>query len=338
MLSRAAESWAASAVADGAAPLDVVAAAGRVVAAHRGLAPEDGPSVLARRPQLDAPVDELDVDHLPVLYEFCLSTAERRAAGVHYTPTDVAQRLSDIAIGGGCVSVCDPAAGGGAFLLAAARVLERTGAPRARIVRGCLWGADVDADAVEVAQLTLGLWAGGPTWVSPGAHMVVADTLERGSAAFADVPEGGFDVVVGNPPFLGQLEDATARGAAEGRRLRERWDVDAGPYADTAAYFLLASHELLRAGGRQLIIQPQSVLASADVEPIREFLGQAATLEGMWIADDGVFAAAVSVCAVPAAEGTTTRPGSGGATVGRSLRRTDRRLHRRAPDVGRHQR
>src|SRR5262245_8627595 len=67
----------------------------------------------------------------------------RRAQGLHVTPRWLAARLVDRALPGGAVggtSVCDPACGGGAFLVAAAEWLHRAGVDRREIVRRHLWG------------------------------------------------------------------------------------------------------------------------------------------------------------------------------------------------------
>lgn len=207
-----------------------------------------------------------------------LSTARRRELGAFYTPADVARRLVAIAFDGldGALRVCDPACGDGAFLLAAATALEARGIDRATIARELLWGCDIATEPVLAARAAIETWAG----VDPGDHVRVADGLR-------DIGwSSRFDVIVGNPPFLNQLERATARTTAT------RWPV--GPYTDTAFLFLLAALDLVRDGGHVLLVQPQSLVAARDAKPVRDAIP---SVTGMWTCDEKIFDASVRVCA-----------------------------------------
>ncbi|MEY2452680.1 MAG: hypothetical protein QOD92_2254 [Acidimicrobiaceae bacterium] len=212
-----------------------------------------------------------------------LSPTRRRVLGAFYTPVDVADRLAAIALDGvgGAPVVCDPACGDGVFLLAAGRELAARGIAPEHIARELLWGIDVDPDAADAARAAIAEWAG----VSPGDHVVAGDGLaDRGWA-------GRFDVVVGNPPFLNQLERATVRVDST------RWSSVAGPYADTAFLFLLAGLDLVRDGGRVVLVQPQSLVAARDAAAIRDAVLDAGALTGVWTCNDLVFDASVRVCA-----------------------------------------
>ncbi len=207
-----------------------------------------------------------------------LTAAERRALGAHYTPPDVAAELVAWAIDGwdGAAArpwrALDPACGAGAFLLAVREV-----APDAGLV-----GLDVDPTAVEACRAAV-----------PGAVVHVADGL-------SPEPEGPgrFDLVVGNPPFLGQLARATARAAAARQRLRDRFGAVATGYVDTAALFLLAALDAVRPGGRIVLIQPDSVLGAAHTGPLRAEVEARAELLGIRPLPARTFTAAVDTCAV----------------------------------------
>ena len=212
-----------------------------------------------------------------------LSPTRRRALGAFYTPVDVAERLVAIALDGvdhGPL-VCDPSCGDGVFLLAAGRALAARGIARDRIARELLWGIDVDPDAVDAARTAVTEWAG----VSPSDHVMVGDGLADEGWA------GRFDVVVGNPPFLNQLERATVRNCSN------RWSAAGGPYSDTAFLFLLAGVDLVRPGGRVVLVQPQSLAAARDAAAIRDTVVSDGALVGMWTCNERVFDAGVRVCA-----------------------------------------
>jgi hypothetical protein len=213
-----------------------------------------------------------------------LTPARRRELGAVYTPVDVAERLVRLALDGlaGSPVVCDPSCGDGVFLLAAGRALGDRGIDRATVARSLLWGCDIDADAVDRARRAVIDWSG----VDPGEHLAVDDGLTIGARMGRR-----FDAVVGNPPFLNQLERATVRRSA----LPDALAGVARPYTDTAWLFLVAACDLVRDGGRVVLVQPQSLLAARDAAPVRALIGE--RLEGLWWCDDGVFDASVHVCA-----------------------------------------
>jgi hypothetical protein len=278
-------------------------------------------------------------------HEAGLDRSVRRRRGVFYTPADLAGRLVDLALEGwpgdavgadsapnlcraAAPRVCDPAAGGGAFLLAAADRLAARGLDRRTVVAELLWGADVDAEAVAIARDALAGWAGLP----PGAaeidvlsrHLAVADALTEGPAIWPERPPAGFDLVVGNPPFLGQLERRTARRADELASLRHRMGDVVAPYADAAALFLVEAVRLAAPGGQVVLVLPESVLSARDARPARAEVGRRAALRGCWTAVERVFTASVDVCApVLSVAAPQTLPASG---------RTIRRWAGRAAD------
>jgi N-6 DNA Methylase len=248
--------------------------------------PERGLRLGGRRVDVPPPPAGAGPDLLGGAYEATIAPRRRRRTGAHYTPPTLARRLSEIALEGLIdegAGVCDPACGGGAFLLAAGKVFEATGMPRRQIVEGRLWGIDVDPLAVAVTEAALYLWSG----EVPGAHVVVGDALTD------SWPATGFAAVVGNPPFLSQLGESTARPGEMSTRLRGRFGDVIAPYTDTAWIFLLAAVESVRPGCRVVLIQPQSVLSARDAAGIRRVL----PLEGLWLTDRPVFAASVRVCA-----------------------------------------
>lgn len=229
--------------------------------------------------------------------ERSLTTDERRQ-GAHYTPADLADRLVALATKGtrpgGRPTVVDPACGGGAMLLAAGRHLVTAGIPIDVVARDLLWGADVDPLAAAVADTAIALWSRGT--VPATGHIVVADPLVAGRKAWPSAPKSGFDLVVGNPPFQGQLAASTTRSPDRQDRLRERYGPAVAPYVDTAALFLLAGLDLARRGGRVALVQPRSTAAARDAGPVRAAVARRARLVDLWAPPGFAFAARVHVC------------------------------------------
>ena len=289
-------------------PRAVLGAVARHVAADRG--PGLVEAVVARWPvAIELPAtalpsgDALRPDALGWAYE-ALADDDQRRQGLHYTPRDVAERLValgldglDLPVGsdgpiGVDFAICDPACGGGAFLLAIARRLAAEGVERRAVVERHVVGIDIDPVAADVASTSLLVWAGDPAVVP---RVTVADALAVGP--WPDRPGSGFDLVVGNPPFQSQLAARTVRTPAGAERLRARFGEGVTAYVDTANLFLLAAADEVRPGGRVVLIQPQSVLAGRDGEPVRLAVDDRAPLEGLWVCDERVFAAHTRVCA-----------------------------------------
>jgi N-6 DNA Methylase len=291
----------AVAAATGSTPAQVLAALARHLGATGDLrllvAGADPPPALAAAV---VPPPGAGPGLLGAAHEALLPPAGRRATGAHYTPAPLAAGLAGLAVDGATwPSVCDPAVGGGALLLAAADRLAAAhpGRSRAEVV-GRLWGADVDGLAVAVADASLWLWSGGLADPAGLAERLVAgDPLADGLAAWPAPPPAGFACVVGNPPFLGQLARATVRDRGAAARLRDRLGPAAAGYADTSALFLVAACRLAADGGTAALLQPESVLGARDAGRARAAVLEAAGLRGLWLAGDRAVPASVRVCA-----------------------------------------
>ena len=193
--------------------------------------------------------------------------SRRKRLGAWYTPSglvDAVVAALDVptvvaAAGRRPLRVLDPACGDGRFLFAVRDEVARLGA------RSELVGVDLDPAAPVFSR-------DGGTWTCADARALAWHGEQ-------------FDVVVGNPPFLGQLAAATTRGG--------RSHLGGGPYADVAAEFLALAVSLLRPGGRLGLVLPQSLLAARDAGAIRADVDRRAALRWAWWSTAPVFDAAV---------------------------------------------
>jgi len=196
--------------------------------------------------------------------------------------------------------VCDPAVGGGAFLLEVMRALstrrvahstQSAAARRSALVTSVVHGVDVNPIAVAVAEAALCLFAADPglSLEAAGKNLRVGDALvgaplrdgpagtrarraalapaEQGldfHAEFPDVFErGGFDLVIGNPPWVAYAGRA-AKPLAPARKA-----YFAAHYATLRGYPTLQGLFVERA----LQLAPQGTVALVVPSPIADLHG-----------------------------------------------------------------
>lgn len=241
------------------------------------------------------PFEECTPDVLGAVWEQLMAPGDRRIQGSHFTPTDVADTVCALAIqeldlsAPEDIRVWDPSAGGGSFLLAAARLLDAaTPLSRPEIVDR-LYASDIDPVALDVCIASLGLWSG--TDAKP--HTFCGDALLDLPARWPTT----FQLIVGNPPFLSQLSSDTSRGSDRRERLTVRYPETATGYVDECGLFVHLAISRLASSGAAALVLPESLLAARDARPIRELVDRSAAVRTLWVADRQSFAAAVDVVA-----------------------------------------
>ena len=242
------------------------------------------------------PSAQCTADLLGATLEVLLSPEERRAHGAHFTPPHVADVVVGLAFDELDLRsrpapplVWDPASGGGAFLLAAARQLDEIGRWTRKEIVSRMYASDVDPVALEVSGAALSLWSGSTT--QPFTHR--GDTLLDVAAAWP----ASYDVVVGNPPFLSQLRSGTSRDEARRQKLREVFEDVAAGYVDDSGLFLVLALTRLEADGIAALVLPDSILAARDSRSVRKAADELAEFRALWIDSCQSFDAAVDVVA-----------------------------------------
>lgn len=254
------------------------------------------------------PVDNHSLHRRITAFEQSLDEQYRYQFGVHYTPPQLIHQVLGTAFNTfrtsnptwqptDVITVCDPSCGAGAFLVEAAELLFNHGMSAEVIVNHAIVGVDIDPDAVEMARRHLIEWAhshGAPQHeLHPQIHC--GDALRVDWSELAGVPQAGFDLIIGNPPFLGQLSSTTSRSTTDQQDLSDRFGFVVG-YADTSALFMLQAVALAAPGGVIALVQPQSILAGSSTTVVRQALLEQTQLLGLWGCDDSLFEAEVRVC------------------------------------------
>ncbi len=232
-------------------------------------APDEAP------PSLPA---DLPPEELGAMYQRHL-LGSRRERGAYYTP----RRLVDLLVGaaldpileespeGAVPLVLDPACGAGVFLLAAADAVlarlrlwaQRHGSPEPPPTDwiGSLRGTDTDPGAVAVTRLALARKTGAP---------LSAITGVRCGDALLDArhEEEPVDVVLGNPPFLGEEDHGerfrALRRSALGARMEAR--------ADYAYLFVHLALDRLGPGGALGMVLPDALATATGAAGLRRRL------------------------------------------------------------------
>lgn len=183
------------------------------------------------------------------------------------------------------LSICDPACGTGSLLsgmldeLLALRIslgedAASVPALKARILQENLHGVDVDPAAAAAASLRLwlGMLAGGPhdqLPPAPAERILTGDSLlDTDSESWRGAAEGGFDIVIMNPPYLsGSRVPGGSREAfrAYSRRLRTRY----GFSTDLYVHFFYRGLELVKPGGVLCALTSASFLSNLSKVKLR---------------------------------------------------------------------
>ncbi len=178
---------------------------------------------------------------------------------------------------------------------------------RERILHEHIFGVDIDEQAVEVAKRSLlAKMSGDPReqdavaacWenIRCGNSLIGSDLYENDAQRTGNDPLaavcpfdweeefpaviacGGFDAIVGNPPYVNARHIMQQQGGAIKRYYRGRYRCARRAF-DLYVLFVERSHELLRPGGRAGLIVPNKIATLDYARPCRELLLTETTLD-----------------------------------------------------------
>ena len=201
------------------------------------------------------------------------------------------------------LSICDPACGSGAFLNAALDFLmaehRALDVEKARlhgdalifsdiensILERNLYGVDLNEESVEIAKLSLWLRTaqkGRKLSTLTGnvkcGNSLIADPAIAGDKAFdwptefpAVFEKGGFDVVIGNPPYVSAIDLKKTQTAEALKHLKKSY-VTAKGTVDLYVYFFERGLSLVNANGSLAFITPNRYLSASYGKALREHM------------------------------------------------------------------
>jgi methylase of polypeptide subunit release factors len=227
--------------------------------------------------------------------------AHRKPRGLYYTPQALAAYMAEAALEKilrecesaeqlRAVKVVDPACGCGALLIEAfaaflahhrrvAGGADPDAATRMGILRGNLFGMDIDGRAVAIAKLAL--LAAALDGVPHDPALVRSDAapnIRRGDALAAAETEGGFDCVLANPPYVdSETMSGGGRGSARAA-IAERFATAKGNW-DMYVPFIEKGMEILKPGGFMAVLTPDKWISKPFGRALRKtFLPDILTL------------------------------------------------------------
>lgn len=232
----------------------------------------------------------------------------RRKRGIYYTPrylvdyivSNLVTRHKAANPQSGPPAILDLAVGSGTFLTTGLdQLFENYSKTDPSRLIGSVTGLDIDERAIEAARLNLTA-----KFISKGIRenfselrLKCFDLLRQGPEASELrnlVPQDGFDIIVGNPPYI-QYEKLAATYPLDS--LQANFEV-ADQRVDSYMLFVEAAVDLLKLGGLCGLVLPNGIIRSKTASRLREWLAKKADLlEMVDFLDQPVFkSAAIYVC------------------------------------------
>lgn len=186
--------------------------------------------------------------------------SNKKQYGVFYTPKRVADVLCKWAIKSKNEKILEPSFGGCDFLESSRSRFIELGLGKATAEKR-LFGADVDPLAFNSLSTFL---------ANPNGHFKQKDFLSLSISSFP-IDDTGFDVVVGNPPYVSHHNMSSEQKKTALESLKNK-GFELGGRASLWAYFVLHSLSFLKLGGRMAWVLPSSFLYSDYAKQVRELL------------------------------------------------------------------
>lgn len=218
----------------------------------------------------------ISLETLVKLFEFVVSPADRIVTGAVYTPKDVRRTILQRVLNDKrieklrCIRIADISCGCGGFLMDAAQwVHQKTGKKYSEIFSKNIYGIDIQAYAIERTKVLLSLLA-----LSEGEdedfefNLLCRDTLDFTYKDW-DARYTGFDVVVGNPPYV------CSRNLSEGTHAKlSTYEVCSSGHPDLYISFFQIAIDMLNNEGRLGYITMNTFLRSVNGRSIRNYFSR----------------------------------------------------------------
>lgn len=178
------------------------------------------------------------------------SAALRKARGAFFTPQPVARFIADWAVNSADDAILEPSCGEAIFLHEAGRGGGH---------RGALDGVELHPPSAVESERTL--------------RAEGVDATIRAGDFFEYVPNGSYDAVIGNPPYV-RYQDFSGEARLKSRAAALRAGVSLTGLASSWAAFTAHAALFLKADGRLGLVLPAELLTVNYAADVRRFLMQ----------------------------------------------------------------
>lgn len=229
--------------------------------------------IIATKKLLEYEVETKTITDFVNIFELLVPTTDKKINGTFFTPRTITDFIVSQTITSPTQKVCDPSCGCGAFLIAAGMFIsEKFKCDIVDVIERNIYGVDIADYSVRRAKILLSLLAlkNGEDRESIKFNLETRDSLTSDwKELFPEVIEsGGFDVVIGNPPYV-RFQDLNKELR---KQLYRDWlTLKTGNYNLYFAFFELGV-DILRPKGVLGYITPNNYFTSLAGVQLREYL------------------------------------------------------------------
>lgn len=201
-------------------------------------------------------------------------------SGLFYTPMIITSYIIDRVIETPddiTLKILDPAMGSGEFLLMALKKIQKLNSQPEflmEVIEKILFGMDIQTEAIEIFKIRATFLllneecSKTPDFKNFKAGNSLLKPKNGLETTFSEVSDaGGFDIVVGNPPYLSSKEIATQQK----EYYRKKYITAKGQF-DLYSIFLERAVSILKNGGKLGFIIPESFLIRSNFSFLRKYL------------------------------------------------------------------
>ncbi len=231
---------------------------------------------------------ETDFEILDAAFEHMISGDSKGEKGQYFTPRPVIDVMVKMMNPSDDEKVLDPSAGSAGFLLHTFQfvlnndIIEEK--DRYRYAVNNLFAIDFDPRTVKIAKALMVIAGDGST---NATHVNSLDlrvwdktnNAKYDNAIASKYPNGGFDIIMTNPPFAGDVSSSSgylgyyclARDSKQKTKSSEKRDL----------LFIERDLKLLKNGGRMAIVLPQGRFNNSSDKEIREYIASHCRILGV---------------------------------------------------------
>lgn len=210
-------------------------------------------------------------DELIEFFESLVSSDQKKEKGVVYTPSIIREFIISETINSHLLpTVLDPACGCGAFLITAAQQIHNRSKKSYReIIADCIFGIDIDPDAIRKTHLLLELLAClNNEYINGKVNLFCANSLQKQTiASIRKEYPLGFDCIIGNPPYV-----RNRNISATDKLFLKNWNSSKSGNVDLYMPFFEVGLTLVSNTGKIGYITPNGYLQSVNGRYLRNIL------------------------------------------------------------------